>query len=202
MKDVELRVSYLIAALAFIGCGSSSPTDFNSPDQGGTENGGSAGAQQGGNSGAGQSGSAGAPQGGSGGSTAGAGGAGGALGGSAGSLQGGESGAGLGGSTPSTGGAIATGGSTGARGGSGGSGTVSYACGTLTCVQGRQLCVHTSPTMSGGPQMYQCLQYPDNCATVDCSCFCKGPQNDPCGPQSACTCSGDAGRITVECSPS
>ena len=207
MKEIELRVSYFFAALAFVGCGSSAPTDFLSPDPGG----GGAGAQQGGNGGSGLGGNAGAPQGGAGGSalggsggTAGSG-AGGStpLGGSAGSLQGGAAGSGLGG-VPASGGTIAgggnsIGGSVGARGGTGGSGVTSYACGTLMCVQGRQMCVHTLPEFSGGPQMYQCLEYPDNCSTVDCSCFCKGSQNDPCGSGTGCMCSGDPGRVTVVC---
>jgi hypothetical protein len=210
MKAIELRVSYVLAVLAVVACGSSAPTDFHSVDQG-TQSG-SAGAQQGGSSGAGLGGSAGAPLGGLGGIASGGSGgtgeagasAGGGLGGSAGSVQGGA--AGLGG-TPAVGGTTAgggssSGGSTGARGGTGGSGTVPYACGTLMCIQGRQMCVHTLPGVPGGTQMYQCLEYPDSCATVDCSCFCKSPMNNPCGSGSACMCSGDAGRITVQCAES
>ena len=206
MKAIELRVSYVLAVLAVVACGSSAPTDFHSVDQG-TQSGGSAGAQQGGSSGAGLGGSAGAPLGGSGGIASGGSGgtgeagasAGGGLGGSAGSVQGGA--AGLGG-TPAVGGTTAGGGSSSGGSGTGGSGTVPYACGTLMCIQGRQLCVHTLPGVPGGTQMYQCLEYPDSCATVDCSCFCKGPMNNPCGSESACMCSGDAGRITEQCAES
>ena len=207
MKEIELRVSYLLAVGAVIACGSSAPTDFHSVDQG-TQSGGSAGAQQGGNGGAGLGGNAGVPLGGSGGigsgGSAGTGGAAAGAGGAAGSVQGGA--AGLAG-TPAVGGTTAgggnsSGGSTGARGGTGGSTTVPYACGTLMCSQGRQMCVHTLPAMSAGTHMYQCLEYPDSCTTVDCSCFCKGPMNNPCGSGSACMCSGDTGRITVQCSES
>lgn len=205
MKAVELRVGCLLAVLAVIACGSSTPTDFHSVDQG-TESGGSAGAQQGGNGGAGLGGNAGASLGGSGGIASGGSGgtgeagagAGGSLAGSAGSVQGGA--AGLAG-TPAVGGTTAGGGSS-SGGSTGGSGTVPYACGTLMCIQGRQMCVHTLPAMSAGTHMYQCLEYPDNCSTVDCSCFCKGPMNSPCGSGSACMCSGDAGRITVQCAES
>lgn len=205
MKAVELRVGCLLAVLAVIACGSSAPTDFHSVDQG-TQNGGNAGAQPGGNGGAGLGGNAGAllggsagiASGGSGGSGEAGAGAGGGLAGSAGSVQGGA--AGLAG-TPAVGGTTAGAGSS-SGGSTGGSATVPYACGTLTCIQGRQMCVHTLPAMSAGTHMYQCLEYPDSCATVDCSCFCKGPMNNPCGSGSACMCSGDAGRITVQCTES
>jgi hypothetical protein len=187
MNDIELRAAHLFVALACFGCGSGEPTDFFAPARGGTGNGGGGGVQSGGSGGA-APGGAGATPGGAGGVAQG--GTGGA--GQGGTVVAGSAGAGSGGAT-----AGASGSSGSGAGATGGTGTVSFSCGPLTCVAGRQFCVR-GPTPSGEGQMYMCEQFLDSCHSLDCSCFCGAPQNFPCGAAVACKCYAEAG-VTVVC---
>jgi hypothetical protein len=200
-----VRALTLLALLAFAGCGSNDPTDFHTSSRtesggsGAAAQGGSAGTEPGGAGGAPMAGAAGAPLGGASGAAPGGAGAGGTPSGGAAGVAGvGLGGTGGSGGMPPAGGG--PNGGTGPRGGTGGSQTITFSCGSLTCVADRQYCVRTLPEGSGGPEMRMCLPFADSCATLNCDCFCKPPMNSPCGPMSTCTCMADGSRINVTCS--
>jgi hypothetical protein len=68
------------------------------------------------------------------------------------------------------------------------------------CVTDRQYCVRTLPPVSGQPETRMCLPFPDNCATVNCDCFCKPPMMSPCGATAGgCVCNNNNGQISVQC---
>jgi len=201
MNDIDLRAAYWFVALACVGCGTNDTTDFFSSARGGSESGGG-GAQPGGTGGTELGGAGGTQPGGSGGAQPG--GAGGTAQGGAGIA--GSVGAGSGGTSGGAGGSSGDGGASGSggasgggKGGTGGKGTSSFSCGSLMCVEGRQYCIRTLPAVSGGSELRMCQPFPDSCNTLDCSCFCAAPQMSPCGPASACMCSGDPGHINVVC---